>query len=206
MSAIVRFERLLIFFGMRMNSPAFSTPTSSIPDAEHLYIQLLAQLRAHVATCLLPPVLIGVHRGGAWLAARLHADLGVSEPLGTIDISFYRDDFATKGISANVKTTDVAVDLTGRDVILCDDILNSGRSVRAALNEIFDFGRPARVDLAVLFDRGGRELPMAARFVGGSSEFDAAYKLVLERDSSSRFCFRVPLRVSPVSQNAEVNA
>lgn len=71
-----------------------------------------------------------------WLAARLHADLGVSEPLGTIDISFYRDDFATKGISANVKTTDVAVDLTGRDVILCDDILNSGRSVRAALNEI----------------------------------------------------------------------
>ena len=186
-----------------MTSPSFSTPTSRIPDAEHLYVQLHAQLKAHIESCEVAPVLIGIHRGGAWLAQRLHADFAMVEPVSTIDISFYRDDFATKGISENVKSTDVAVDLTGRDVILCDDILNSGRSVRAALNEIFDFGRPARVDLAVLFDRGGRELPMAARFVGGSSEFDAAYKLVLERDSSNRFCFRVPLRVSPTT---EVNA
>ena len=189
-----------------MTSSSFLTPTSSIPDAEHLYIQLHAQLKAHFASSDVAPVLIGIHRGGAWLAQRLHADLALSEPLNTIDISFYRDDFATKGISENVKTTDVTVDLTGRDVILCDDILNSGRSVRAALNEIFDFGRPARVDLAVLFDRGGRELPMAARFVGGSSEFDAAYKLVLERDSSNRFCFRVPRRMTANSQTSEVNA
>jgi pyrimidine operon attenuation protein/uracil phosphoribosyltransferase len=179
----------------------FNAPTSRIPDAEHLYIQLLREVRAHVAALNVPPVIIGVHRGGAWVAERLHQDLGLSEPLSTIDISFYRDDFSTTGIRTNVKTTDVPVDLDGRAVILCDDILNSGRSVRAALNEIFDFGRPARVDLAVLFDRGGRELPMAARFVGGVSEFDAAYKLVLERDSSNRFCFRVPLR-----QNAAVEA
>lgn len=185
-----------------MNSN-FTTPTSRIPDAEHVYIQLLAQLKAHVESCEKPPVIVGIHRGGAWLAARLHADLGLSEPLCTLDISFYRDDFATKGIGVNVKTTDMAVDLDGRDVLLCDDILNSGRSVRAALNEIFDFGRPARVDLAVLFDRGGRELPVAARFCGGASEFDAAYKLVLERDSMGRFCFRVPLRAV---KNEEVGA
>ncbi|TDR31182.1 bifunctional pyr operon transcriptional regulator/uracil phosphoribosyltransferase PyrR [Hydromonas duriensis] len=191
-----------------MTLPVFTTPTSVIPDAEHLYIQLLAHLRAHMATCVQTPIFIGIHRGGAWLAERLHADLGISEPLGTIDISFYRDDFATKGISTNVKTTDVAIDLNGRDVILCDDILNSGRSVRAALNEIFDFGRPAQVDLAVLFDRGGRELPVAAQFVGGQTEFDAAYKLVLERDASNRFCFRVPRRevVEEVETHpAEVN-
>ncbi|MGL4768516.1 MAG: bifunctional pyr operon transcriptional regulator/uracil phosphoribosyltransferase PyrR [Formosimonas sp.] len=172
----------------------FSTPTSRIPDAEHLYAQLRTQLREHLAQCATPPLFIGIHRGGAWLAARLHADLQLSEPLGTIDISFYRDDFARVGIRANVKTTDVPVNLDGRAVILCDDILNSGRSVRAALNELFDFGRPARIGLAVLFDRGGRELPLAAQFVGGVSEFDAAYKLILERDSSNRFCFRVPLR------------
>ena len=171
----------------------FSTPTSLIPDADHLYIQLLAQIRGSLDTEA-NPVIIGIHRGGAWLAERLHQDLGISEPFGTIDISFYRDDFATTGIRTNVKTTDVPVELDGRAVILCDDILNSGRSVRAALNEIFDFGRPARVDLAVLFDRGGRELPIAARFVGGTAEFDVYYKLVLERDSSNRFCFRVPLR------------
>jgi pyrimidine operon attenuation protein / uracil phosphoribosyltransferase len=178
--------------------PNFTTPTSRIPDAEHLYIQLLAQLTAHFAQCEKPPVIVGIHRGGAWLAARLHKDLGVVEPLCTIDISFYRDDFATKGVGTNIKTTDIPVSLDGRDVLLCDDILNSGRSVRAALSEVFDFGRPARVDLAVLFDRGGRELPVAARFLGGSSEFDAAYKLILERDASNKFCFRVPRRVSAV--------
>lgn len=173
----------------------FNTPTSKIPDAEHLYGQLLAQIRADLNPAQ-PPVIIGIHRGGAWLAARLHADLQLPEPCCTIDISFYRDDFASVGIRANVKTTDMPVELDGRAVILCDDILNSGRSARAALNEIFDFGRPSRVDLAVLFDRGGRELPFAARFVGGVAEFDVAYKLVLERDQAHRFCFRVPLRAN----------
>ncbi|MFZ1890787.1 MAG: bifunctional pyr operon transcriptional regulator/uracil phosphoribosyltransferase PyrR [Formosimonas sp.] len=175
-----------------MNS--FNTPTTPIPDAEHLYGQLLAQVRAQIETAEQPPVLIGVHRGGAWLAERLHADLNLTEPFGTIDISFYRDDFAMVGIRSNVKTTDVPVDLNDRDVLLCDDVLNSGRSVRAALNEIFDFGRARRVDLAVLFDRGGRELPMAAQWVGGVGDFDPVYKLVLERDEHHRFCFRVPLR------------
>lgn len=176
----------------------FSTPTTPIPDAEHLYGQLLSQLQVHYAEMAQMPVVIGIHRGGAWLAQRLHQDLQMAEAMGTIDISFYRDDFATTGIRSNVKTTDVPVDLDGRAVLLCDDVLNSGRSLRAALNEIFDFGRPARVDLAVLFDRGGRELPMAAQFVGGVGEFDPAYKLVLEQDDRKRFCFRVPRRMTPI--------
>ena len=125
----------------------FNTPTSQIPDAEHLYIQLLAQVRASLNTEV-APLVIGIHRGGAWLAERLHSDLQLHEPLGTIDISFYRDDFASTGIRTNIKTTDLPIELNDRRVILCDDILNSGRSVRAALNEIFDFGRPARIDLA----------------------------------------------------------
>lgn len=177
-----------------MLEPFFNTPTSAIPDAEHLYVQLLSHIRRSIETYESTPIIIGIHRGGAWVAERLHSDLGLIEPLCTLDISFYRDDFATTGIRTNIKTTSIPINLDGRAVILCDDILNSGRSVRAALNELFDFGRTSRVDLAVLFDRGGRELPIAARFIGGIHEFDAAYKLVLERDASNHFCFRVPMR------------
>ena len=174
--------------------PTFDAPNSHIPDAEHLYVSLLNQLRALVDQSEQPPVLIGIHRGGAWLAQRLHQDLALSEAFGTLDISFYRDDYATTGIRTNVKTTDIPVDIEDRVVVLCDDILNSGRSVRAALNELFEFGRPSNVLLAVLYDRGGRQLPIAAQLMGGVGEFDPAYKLVLERDSSNRFCFRIPRR------------
>ena len=89
-------------------------------------------------------------------------------------------------------------------VVLCDDILNSGRSVRGALNELFEFGRPANVLLAVLYDRGGRQLPIAAQIMGGAGEFDPAYKLVLERDASSRFCFRIPRRIDPTEPSKEL--
>lgn len=177
-----------------MLDSSFNTPTSKIPNAEHLYIQLLSHVRQSIKNYESTPLIIGIHRGGAWVAERLHSDLKLAEPFGTIDISFYRDDFATSGIRSNIKTTNVPVNLEGRAVILCDDILNSGRSVRAAINELFDFGRTSRIDLAVLFDRGGRELPITAQFIGGTHEFDAAYKLVLERDASNHFCFRVPMR------------
>ena len=175
--------------------PDFDAPNSHIPDAEHLYGQLLRQLRELFSRSEQKPALVGIHRGGAWLAQRLHHDLGLSEPFGTLDISFYRDDYATKGISANIKTTDLPFDIENRTVVLCDDILNSGRSVRGALNELFEFGRPAQVLLAVLYDRGGRQLPIAAQIMGGAGEFDPAYKLVLERDSANRFCFRIPRRM-----------
>ena len=182
----------------------FDAPNSHIPDAEHLYVQLLNQLREVFQNAETAPALIGIHRGGAWLAQRLHTDLNLSEAFGTLDISFYRDDYATTGIRSNVKTTDIPFDIENRVVLLCDDILNSGRSVRAALNELFEFGRPKNVLLAVLYDRGGRQLPIAAQYMGGAGEFDPAYKLVLERDSSNRFCFRIPRRVHPTDPSKEL--
>ena len=184
--------------------PVFTTPTTPIPDAEHLYVQLLNQLRIFFEQSTQAPALIGIHRGGAWLAERLHQDLGLTEPFGTLDISFYRDDYATTGIRTNVKTTHIPFDIENRVVVLCDDILNSGRSVRGALNELFEFGRPANVLLAVLYDRGGRQLPIAAQIMGGAGEFDPAYKLVLERDASSRFCFRIPRRIDPTEPSKEL--
>ena len=112
------------------------------------------------------PIMIGIHTGGAWLAERLHRAFALSEPLGTLDISFYRDDFTRLGINPQVKTSNLPVNIEDRHVILVDDVLHTGRTVRAALNEIFDYGRPASVTFAVLIARDGRELPIQADVVG----------------------------------------
>jgi pyrimidine operon attenuation protein/uracil phosphoribosyltransferase len=112
------------------------------------------------------PLMIGIHTGGAWLAERLHDRLGLDEPLGTLDISFYRDDFSRIGVHPQVRPSRLPFDVDGRHVVLVDDVLHTGRTIRAALNEIFDYGRPALVLLAVMIDRGGRELPIAADVVG----------------------------------------
>lgn len=112
------------------------------------------------------PVMIGVHTGGAWVAERLHQRLALDEPLGTLDISFYRDDFSRIGMNPKVKPSQLPFDVNDRHVILVDDVLYTGRTARAALNEIFDWGRPASVLLAVLIDRDGRELPIAADVAG----------------------------------------
>jgi pyrimidine operon attenuation protein / uracil phosphoribosyltransferase len=185
--------------------PAFSTPNCSIPDAEHLYIQLLTQIQSRFSQAIQNqsplPAIIGIHRGGAWIAERLQEDLLQKHDSGTLDISFYRDDFATAGMRNNLKSTHIPFSIDNRNVILCDDVLNSGRSTRAALNELFEFGRPAQVLLAVLYDRGQRQLPIAAQLFGGMGEFDLDFKLILERDSSKRFCFRVPRR-TPAGESA----
>ncbi|MDR2014071.1 MAG: bifunctional pyr operon transcriptional regulator/uracil phosphoribosyltransferase PyrR [Azoarcus sp.] len=132
-----------------------------LPDAETLCRQLAEQIRP----CLQPnTVLIGIRTGGEWLARRLHALLGLNQPPGAIDISFYRDDYGAKGLHAHPQRTDIPFFIEDAPVILVDDVLYTGRTTRAALNEIFDFGRPANVELAVLVDRGGRELPIAARY------------------------------------------
>jgi len=112
------------------------------------------------------PLMIGIRTGGAWVAERLHVGLSLKEPLGMLDIAFYRDDFSQVGIDPMVRPSHLPVDLDGRNVILVDDVLHTGRTIRAALNEIFDYGRPASVKLAVLIDRGGRELPIQADIVG----------------------------------------
>lgn len=112
------------------------------------------------------PLIIGIHTGGVWVAERLHSALKLTEPAGMLDISFYRDDFTRIGINPQVKPSKLPFSLDERDIILVDDVLYTGRTIRAALNEIFDYGRPARVILAVLLDRGGRELPLEASIVG----------------------------------------
>ena len=112
------------------------------------------------------PVMIGIHTGGAWIAQRLHALLGLTEPIGTLDISFYRDDFTRIGLNPQVKASDLPFDIEDRHVILVDDVLHTGRTIRAAMNEIFDYGRPASIQLTVLICRDGREVPIQADVVG----------------------------------------
>ena len=114
------------------------------------------------------PAMIGVHTGGLWVAERLHAGLGLSQPLGRLDITFYRDDFTRIGLHPQVKPSHIPFPVEDRHILLVDDVLHTGRTVRAALNVIFDYGRPATVTLAVLVDRGGRELPIQADVVGQS--------------------------------------
>lgn len=114
------------------------------------------------------PLMVGIHTGGVWIAQQLHARLGLDEPLGRLDISFYRDDFTRIGLNPSVRPSQLPFTVDGRHIILVDDVLYTGRTIRAALNEIFDYGRPDSVTLAVLVDRGGRELPIQADVVGTS--------------------------------------
>ncbi|MGH6612538.1 MAG: bifunctional pyr operon transcriptional regulator/uracil phosphoribosyltransferase PyrR [Burkholderiaceae bacterium] len=112
------------------------------------------------------PLMIGIHTGGAWIAERLHEQLKFEGPLGLLDISFYRDDFSRIGVNPRVKPSSLPLSVDDRHIILVDDVLFTGRTIRAALNEIFDYGRPASVTLAALIERDGRELPIEARVVG----------------------------------------
>jgi len=130
------------------------------------------------------PLIIGIHTGGAWLAELLRARLhGGGAPLGTLDISFYRDDFSRVGLNPQVKASDLPVAVDGRDIILVDDVLHTGRTIRAALNEIFSYGRPERVCLAVLLERPGRELPIQADIVGKSLALAAHEEAKLSRNA-----------------------
>ena len=110
--------------------------------------------------------MIGIHTGGAWVAQRLHDRLDISDPLGPLDISFYRDDFTRIGMNPQVRPSQIPFDVDDRHIILVDDVLQTGRTIRAALNEIFDYGRPASVILVALLERNGRELPIEPDVVG----------------------------------------
>jgi len=129
--------------------------------------QMAADLRQELAARTVEaPRMIGIHTGGAWIAERLHRLLGIHSPLGTLDISFYRDDFSRIGMHPQVRPSNLPFEVDDQHIVLVDDVLQSGRTVRAALNEIFDYGRPASVLLAVLVDRSGRELPIQADVAG----------------------------------------
>ncbi len=149
-------------------------------DAEALYQELLQQVRTGLDG--IPDVaIVGIHSGGAWLAERLARDLNLPQRLGFIDVSFYRDDYAKKGLHPDVKPTQIAFNVDRCTIVLVDDVLYTGRTTRAAINVLFDYGRPARIMLAALADRGGRELPVAADFVGTRVTLAAQQSLVLAR-------------------------
>jgi pyrimidine operon attenuation protein / uracil phosphoribosyltransferase len=157
-----------------------------LPDAEQLVAQLLAAMQGHVAP---DAVMVGIHTGGVWIAERLHKALQLATPLATLDISFYRDDFDRIGLNPKVKPSTVTADVNDRQVVLVDDVLYTGRTIRAAMNELFDYGRPARIDLVAMVDRGGRELPIAARWVGQSVSLPAHQTLNLARDAAGALSF-----------------
>lgn len=128
---------------------------------------MAGMLRANLAVRdVRDPVMIGIHTGGVWVAQHLHANLGLKDPLGTLDISFYRDDFTRIGMNPQVRPSKIPFDVEDRDIILVDDVVHSGRTIRAALNEIFDFGRPNSVILVTLIERSGRELPIQPDVIG----------------------------------------
>ena len=157
--------------------------TPVLPDPEALCSELVQQLRAQVNA---DTALVGVHTGGVYLAERLHAALGIMLPLGLLDISFYRDDFDKTGLHPQIKPTQIPFEVGGRHIVLVDDVLYTGRTVRGAMNELFDYGRPASISLAVLIDRGGRELPVAAQYIGAKLEVPQGRMLVLDRDKDGK--------------------
>src|SRR3954447_10972882 len=156
-------------------------------DAEALYREL-----ARGVPSLPGPQgrLVGITSGGAWLAQRLQKDLRLEGKAGVISSAMHRDDFAQRGL-ANAAQTDLPFDVNGAHIVLLDDVLYTGRTIRAVLNELFDYGRPASVKLAVLVDRGGRELPVQADYAAARVTLPASQSLSLARDDAGKFSFQI---------------
>ena len=156
-------------------------------NAEALYLELLRGVRL---LCQADSRLVGITSGGAWLAERLHHDLGLPGAFGTISSAMHRDDFAKRGLAAGGKTH-LPFEIKDAHLVVLDDVLYTGRTIRAITNELFDYGRPASVRLAVLVDRGGRELPIQADFAAARVTLDAGQSLALARDAAGAFSFDV---------------
>ena len=160
---------------------------NAIPDAEALYVELLRGVK----NLLRPDTrLVGITSGGAWLAERLQKDLARKGEAGVISSAMHRDDYARRGLAATAQTK-LDFDVNGAHILLLDDVLYTGRTIRAVLNELFDFGRPAAVALAVLVDRGGRELPVQADFAAARVALPADRSLALARTPAGLFTFQV---------------
>ena len=156
------------------------TTSASLPEAEGLVRTLAEQMRGKVSA---DAGLVGIYTGGAWVAERLHRALGIAVPLGVLAVTLHRDDFGRIGLHRESRRSQIPFPVDGREIILVDDVLHTGRTIRAALNELFDFGRPSCVRLAVLADRGGRELPMCAEFSGARVEAARDEELVLSNEN-----------------------
>ena len=152
------------------------------PDPIRLIDLLTEQIRPDLRP---DTAMLGIHTGGVWVMEALTERLGVELPRGVLDIAFYRDDFSRIGLHPQVKPSKIPFEVEGRHVLLVDDVLYTGRTVRAAMNLVFDYGRPASIRLAVLIDRGGRELPVCADYVGTKMELETGQNISLERDAVS---------------------
>lgn len=171
-------------------------PAQLLPDAETLYAELVKKIRADNEKHAKRFALVGIHTGGAWLAERLYQDLNTPQPpdsrglathLGMLSVSFHRDDFDRIGLHTLKKSSDISFPVDGAHILLVDDVLQSGRTIRAAINELYDYGRPASISLAILVDRGGRELPICAQYTGITLALPKVKSLVFNRDSQGRF-------------------
>jgi pyrimidine operon attenuation protein/uracil phosphoribosyltransferase len=157
--------------------------------------QLIARLADRISPTLGPDLaLVGIHTGGVWVMDALAERLGRDLPRGVLDISFYRDDFSRIGLHPQVKPSDIPFAMEGRRVLLIDDVLYTGRTIRAAMNVLFDYGRPAAIRLAVLLDRGGREMPICPDFVGAHLELAEYENVALTRAEDGRLSFKVNQR------------
>ncbi|MEO5661446.1 MAG: bifunctional pyr operon transcriptional regulator/uracil phosphoribosyltransferase PyrR [Polaromonas sp.] len=170
--------------------------SSLVLDAEALYADLLRGMRLQLASYSRPPRLVGVASGGAWLVQRLQKDLGLTEDFGILSSSMHRDDFSQRGLSSTGQTV-LPFDVNGAHLIVVDDVLYTGRTIRAVLNELFDYGRPASVKLMVLVDRGGRELPVQADLAVARVSLPASQTLELARADDGRFSFRLQNLTTP---------
>jgi len=171
-----------------------SNPIDTLPpglglvlDAEALYGELRKGVRS---LCTAQTRLVGITSGGAWLAQRLQTDLQLAGAAGSISSAMHRDDFAKRGLAVTAQTQ-MPFEVDGAHIIVLDDVLYTGRTVRAALNEIFDYGRPASVKLAVLVDRGGRQLPVEADIAAARLQLAAGQSLALARAEDGSFSFRL---------------
>ena len=162
----------------------------NLPDAESLVAKLAEQIERDTGPSV---ALVGIYTGGVWIAERLHRMLGLATPIGTIDVAFYRDDYKRTGLRPGVKPSDIPFKVEDADIILVDDVLYTGRTIRAALNEIFDYGRPTSIRLAALVDRGGRQLPICPQFVGAAMQVAPEQSIELRREAG-RFSLAVMSR------------
>ncbi|HEX4330671.1 MAG TPA: bifunctional pyr operon transcriptional regulator/uracil phosphoribosyltransferase PyrR [Usitatibacter sp.] len=154
--------------------------SASLPDPERLVQEMAEAMRGKLAK---DAALVGIYTGGAWVAERLNRALTPGAPLGSLAVTLHRDDFGRIGLHRESRRSQIPFPVDGREIVLVDDVLHTGRTIRAALNELFDFGRPRAVRLAVLADRGGRELPVSADFLGAKIDVGADEDLVLSNDN-----------------------
>jgi len=154
--------------------------TASLPDPEQLVLDLAERMRSAIDA---DAGLVGIYTGGAWVAERLHRALGLTTPLGVLAVTLHRDDFGRIGLHRESRRSQIPFPVDGREIILVDDVLHSGRTIRAALNELFDFGRPKAVRLAIMAERGARELPISPDWLGAKIEVRPDEDLVLSNES-----------------------